>query len=135
MNLQIKRHTLKPTSTLGDLYIDGEFFCRTLERPDVAVEGASHPVCIPLGTYEGSITYFPHMKTDAPLLSGTEPRTGIFIHVGNYPKDSEGCILVGLSQSRDFVGNSRDAFERLMHKLPKESFTVEITTGDAYVIR
>lgn len=135
MNLQVKRHTLTPTSTLGDLYIDGGFFCRTLERPDAAQPGVSGAVCIPLGNYEGSIIYFPHMKEDAPLLNGTEPRTGIFVHVGNYPKDSEGCILVGLSQSRDFVGNSKDAFERLMHKLGKEAFTVEITTGDAYVIR
>jgi len=134
MKLQVTRHTLTPTSTLGDLYIDGSFFCRTLERPDVEQHGAG-AVCIPLGTYGGSITYFPHMKENAPLLSGTEPRTGIFIHVGNYPKDSEGCILIGLSQSKDFVGNSKDAFERLMTKLNNQPFTIEITTGPAYVIR
>lgn len=135
MHLQIKRHTLTPTSTLGDLYIDGAFFCRTLERPDAAQPGVSGAVCIPLGTYGLSVTYFPHMKEDAPLLSGTEPRTGIFIHVGNYPKDSEGCILVGLSQSKDFVGNSKDAFERLMTKLAKNSLSIEITSGQPYVIR
>lgn len=134
MNLQVKRHTLTPTSTLGDLYIDGVFFCRTLERPDAAQPDVEGAVCIPIGKYGGLISYFPHMNEDAPLLTGTEPRTGIFIHVGNYPKDSEGCILVGRSQSRDFVGNSKDAFERLVQKLGKEAFTVEIVTGDAYVI-
>lgn len=134
MNLTINRHTTTPTSTLGDLYIDGEFFCRTLERPEECLSDAKAPFCIPLGKYGASITWFPHMKTNAPLLSGTEPRTGIFMHIGNYPKDSEGCILVGLSQSKDFVGNSRDAFERLMDKLGKNSCTVEITTGEAHVI-
>jgi hypothetical protein len=132
MNLQVKRHTLTPTSTLGDLYIDGKFFCRTLERPDVAQPGVTGAVCIPPGIYGGSIAYFPHIKENAPLLSGTEPRTGIFIHIGNYPKDSIGCILVGLSQSRDFVGNSKEAFERLMAKIGKEPFTVEIAAVTAH---
>lgn len=135
MNLEIHRHTATPTSTLGDLYIDGAFFCRTLERPDADQPEVSGAVCIPLGSYGCAVTYFPHMKEDAPLLSGTEHRTGIFIHVGNYPKDSEGCILVGLSQSRDFVGNSKDAFERLMERIKGQPLAVEITTGDAFVIR
>jgi hypothetical protein len=41
----------------------------------------------------------------------------IMIHWGNYPHDSEGCILVGQSQGQDFIGSSRNAFEILLPKI------------------
>ncbi len=132
MDILIKRHTFLPTSTLGDLYLDGEHFCYTLERPSADLADATEPFCIPEGQYGAIVAFFPHMGEDAVLLSGTEPRTGIFIHVGNYPKNTEGCILVGLSQSADFVGNSKDAFERLMRKVGKNSLTVKVEGGEAW---
>jgi translation elongation factor EF-4 len=46
----------------------------------------------------------------------------VYIHVGNSHKDTDGCILVGDSLTNqgtqsDFLGNSRQAFNRVYNKL------------------
>ncbi len=39
------------------------------------------------------------------------------MHVGNYPKNSKGCILLGNTRALNFVGESRKAFYKLMYDL------------------
>ena len=51
---------------------------------------------------------------------------GIRIHAGNTDKDTEGCLLVGMTRATDFIGQSRLAFTALMDKL-KSSTDVTIT--------
>jgi hypothetical protein len=50
--------------------------------------------CIPAGIYNvrprRSAKYGNHF-----IIEGTEPRTYVLFHKGNYRKDSTGCILVG----------------------------------------
>ncbi len=118
MQLTLHRTKSGPTSTLGFLEIDGVEECYTLERP-AADAGGLAPFCIIPDTYKFTIAYFPHQKIYAPLLEDKHGRTGIFVHPGNFPKDTAGCILVGRSQGKDFVGNSREALDRLMAKLEK----------------
>ena len=56
-------------------------------------------------------------KRELPLLLDVPNFDGIRIHIGNYPKDTEGCILVGRSEKEDYVGESRIAFEALFAKM------------------
>jgi hypothetical protein len=126
MNLTVYRHLKGIRSTLGELWIDGTHFCYTLERPYETVEGAEAPFCIPAGVYPASISWMEDMGIDAPLLQKTEPRTGIFIHYGNYPKDTKGCVLVGSNQDVDYVGESRVTFGSLIKVIGTNTFTVEI---------
>ena len=50
-------------------------------------------------------------------IKGVPNRELILVHVGNYPKNSKGCILVGNTRALNFVGESRKAFYKLMYDL------------------
>jgi Family of unknown function (DUF5675) len=116
MKLVVVRKEFTDKSTIGELSIDGEFFCYTLEDVvrDVKVFGET---AIPAGTYQVSITFSPHFKRDLPLLANVPNYQGVRIHPGNVAADTEGCILVGSTKNKDFIGNSRTTFELLFAKL------------------
>lgn len=72
-----------------------DFTCNTLELP---WKNNQHDIsCIPKGTYKVSAN--PFHSTRRYELQNTSPRTGIFVHEGNYYKDSLGCILLGVKPS------------------------------------
>lgn len=82
--------------------------CYTLERPEVQV---------PPGTYQIEIRHSPRFNRPLPHLLNTEPRTDILIHSGNWPRDTDGCILVGLQVGTDIILQSRLALDPLIQKL------------------
>lgn len=125
MNLTLRRHASGLTCTIGDLYIDGAWFCNTLEdivRPDkVAGETA-----IPAGTYKVVVTESPRFKRRLPLLLNVPNFEGVRIHAGNTDRDTEGCILVGHWGGGEFISDSRAALAVLMERLDGEDATIEI---------
>jgi hypothetical protein len=112
MNLQIKRTNFTDKSTVGELYVNDEFFCYTLEDV-VREEKIKNETAIPAGEYEITITYSPRFKRYLPLLHDVPNFSGVRIHPGNTANDTEGCILVGMTKSTDFIGRSREAFNKL----------------------
>lgn len=119
MELILERIALKDTYTIGKLYIDGIYFCDTLEDKvrDIKIKGET---AIPYGTYKGKITYSPRFKKLLPLILDVPNFSGIRIHSGNTENDTEGCILVGENKVIGKVINSRIIFNKLMSKLDKE---------------
>lgn len=112
MQLLVKRIWKTEHSIIGELSIDGGTCeCFTLERPEVA---------IPAGNYAVSFYDSPKNKRKVPLIL-VPGRKFIEIHIGNFPKETEGCLLVGSARSGDAVGHSKDAFEALMKKLEATS--------------
>jgi len=101
MNLTIYRHTPNTDgdrNNIGDLHIDGEFFCYTLEdeiRPDG--EKVYGKTAIPAGKYEIKVTRSNRFKRDMPLLIDVPMFTGIRLHGGNTSGDSKGCPLVAFN--------------------------------------
>ena len=128
MRLVLKRIALKPKYTIGHLFIDGKYFCDTIEdcvRPEgVKVYGET---AIPAGKYNVIITRSPKYKKDLPLLLDVPGFGGIRIHSGNTEKDSEGCIIVGKNDKVGWVSNSRATMNKLMSILKTaDKITIEI---------
>lgn len=129
MELRLVRNQYSPTSTIGELHVDGAFECFTLEDRvrSTKVAGAT---AIPPGRYEVSVTWSNRFKRPLPLLMDVPNYTGVRIHTGNKAEDTEGCILVGRKRLPDLVGESKLAFDPLFAKiedaLRREKVFVEI---------
>ena len=116
MDLKVIRKQFTDKSTIGDLFVNDEFECFTLEdvvRP-IKIKGMT---AIPSGVYEIVINFSARFQKLLPLLLNVPNFDGIRIHPGNTDKDTEGCILVGKTKQTDLIGNSRVAFEALFNKL------------------
>ena len=86
MLIKLIRNQPQGKALFGQLYVDGEYFCDTLENTDYA---------IPTGFYRLRVTMSPRFRIYLPLLDGVIGRSGIRIHAGNTIDHTEGCILVG----------------------------------------
>ncbi len=120
MKITVNR-TVFGKATTGDLLIDGEQFCYSLEDMDRKLESGGTKVpretCIPRGTYQVIVNFSQHFKRELPLLLDVPQFEGVRIHPGNTPADTEGCILVGSSVQGDTLINSRTAFELLLARI------------------
>ena len=72
---------------------------------------------IPEGSYRLLITKSPRFKKWLPYVQGVPGFEGIRIHAGNYPDDTQGCILVGENKVKGMVVNSRIWLHRLMNRI------------------
>lgn len=128
MLIEVKRFEFKDTYTIGKMYIDNIYECYTLE--DVVRKGAkvNGQTAIPTGTYNLIINHSNRFNRDLPLLENVPNFTGVRIHSGNTSANTEGCILVGTTWSgKDFIGNSKVAFNKLFEKLKKaKKVTIKI---------
>jgi hypothetical protein len=118
VNLLIIRETFSEVSTIGKLFLDGEFLCDTLENP--YLDNQRNISCIPEGEYpvrirlprESATRDYMHL-----LVKDVPNRDYILFHIGNSAKDTRGCILVGIGTEQDLVKNSRLAMELLMKEI------------------
>ena len=125
MDLRVKRLEFSDDSTIGELSVDGQFECYTLEdkvRP-VKIKGKT---AIPVGQYEVVINFSQRFQKPLPLLLNVPNFEGVRIHPGNIPANTEGCILVGDTRGVDFIGQSRAAFDRLFEKMKIAAETQKI---------
>jgi hypothetical protein len=127
MKLKLVRDSSTDDTTIGNLYIENEWFCFTLEDK-VREKKIYGETAIPAGTYKVVITWSPRFKRQLPLLVDVPGFDGIRIHPGNTHKDTEGCILVGEYVEGEFLYKSKIAFDRLYTILikSKDSITIEI---------
>lgn len=112
MNLLLLRDKSSEFSTIGELFLDVQHFCWTLEDVvrDIKIVGET---AIPAGTYEITLTFSHRFQRILPLLMNVVGYEGVRIHPGNRATDTEGCILLGLNKSRDFISSSKVAFAKL----------------------
>jgi hypothetical protein len=130
MELQVLRKESTNISTIGSFFINGAFAYNSLELPWSDGANVHKANCILPATYPVIIDYSPHFKRDMPHILNVPDRDEIRIHVGNYPKDTEGCVLIGLSKGHDFIGQSvaafSDFFAILTNALKSEKVNITI---------
>lgn len=120
MELTLKRTESTGAHTGGQMFIDGKYFCETLEDPerDIEEEGKVYgKTAIPLGRYEVEVTYSPKFKRMMPLIKDVPYFDGIRIHAGNTVADTDGCPLVGTERKQGYLSNSRVKENELTAKL------------------
>ena len=118
VNLLILRDTFTEESTLGELFVNGERFCDTLELP--YRDNRRSVSCIPIGRYKVRMRYPRESATRDYLhllVQDVPNRDYILFHRGNTSKDTRGCILVGLGSQQDIVNNSTLAMDLLMKEV------------------
>lgn len=124
MELKVTRNWKKSEYTIGRMYVNGEFFCNTLEdkvRDLPKEKKVPGKTAIPAGRYRVILTTSARFKRLLPLLLNVPYFEGIRIHSGNTAADTEGCILVGDNTVKGKVLNSRARERELMDILMSAS--------------
>ncbi len=120
--LELNRIAKKPLYTIGRLFVDGKYFCDTLEdrcRDFDKEEKVMNETAIPEGIYEVIVNVSARFKRKLPLLLDVPHFSGIRIHRGNTDKDTSGCILVGENKQPGRVINSTGYELRLTELIEK----------------
>ena len=120
MLIEVKRRFKGPQYTIGFMYIDGRYFCDTLEDRvrDLAKESKiKHETAIPEGEYKVIVNRSPRFKRDLPRLLNVPQFEGILIHAGNTQHNTSGCILVGENKIKGRLINSKPYETRLVQLL------------------
>lgn len=152
MRLKIDRTYKKADYTIGRLFVNGIYFCDTLEDRDrglnsnyteaaIKLAKVAGLTAIPTGTYKVVLSVSPKFggKDWATRYGGLVPEilkvkgfSGVRIHPGNGPEQTFGCPLVGDNKVKGGLINSQKRYIELMgkHLLPawerKEEITIVI---------
>ena len=116
--MRLDRLQRRREGIFGDLSINGEHLAQTLEHAYESADGQFYPK-VPAGTYT--------------CKRGAHRLHGILFHCGNFNRDSEGCVLLGNSVTKQENGEqmltgSKDAFARFMARLEGQE-TFELTVA------
>lgn len=134
--VMIERLPGSDDGTPGDLYIDGRWFCHTLELP--WRDNAPRVSCIPPGSYRIAVKNSPRFGRVYRLYS-VPGRSEILIHSGNWAGDValgyrshvQGCILLGNRRGRldgqTAVLVSKPAVTAFMERLEYKPSEIVIT--------
>lgn len=125
MKIKVDRIYKGESYTIGKMYLNGEYFCDTLEDAIRPVK-IPNETAIPAGTYKVEVTYSPRFKRNLPLLVDVPNYTGIRIHNGSNKDHTSGCILVGFNTSKGKLTDSRKTSDQLTNLLESLSEPIEI---------
>lgn len=127
MKLLLKRNRFYKDSTHGSLFVNGKYYCDTLEPHAIDWERESKvngKTAIPEGTYRVAPSYSSRFKKLMPFVCEVPYFKGVMIHPGNNANDTKGCILVGEFARPGWIRNSRNTFDSLK-VLIAEAYAVE----------
>ena len=148
MELRLRRIARMETYTIGRLYVDGVYFCDTIEDKDRGLKQSlpasvnkamkkAGATAIPTGKYQVTLKIKSQrfsQRKQYEFCGGYLPRMinvpafeGVLIHIGNTAKDTEGCILVGRNTKVGKVLDSGVTFRALYAKLKEAKGYIYIT--------
>ena len=140
MNVTIKRTDISEQGAFSEVYDDlARQIAVGLERAFHATKTVAREIVdiwapkIPEGAYEcvrgkhrldGMLEDFETFE-----ITGVDGHTGLLFHWGNWTKDSDGCVLLGTTRSKDMIMESRQAFNRFMAlQAGVDKFTLQVTS-------
>ena len=151
MKLTVKRTTSRSSYTLGELYIDGQFFCSTLEDLDRGltqdmplnlIKSLKIPgkTAIPKGTYKVTLDvvspkfskypfYMKVCEGKLPRLIDVKGYEGVLIHVADGIKRDallQGCIGIGNLSSEEYLINGKQVFTEFYNRIKGNDVELEI---------
>ena len=152
MEILLTRGYKKADYTIGELKIDGEFVCSTLEDTDRGLDDGMElwkirnmkiptRTAVPTGRYEVLLDVvspkFSQRDFYKQVCEGRLPRIkdvkgfeGILMHCGSDHTHSEGCILVGMNTQVGKLTDSKETFKKIygmMQEAHKRGETIHIT--------
>jgi hypothetical protein len=150
MELLLSRDYKKDKYTIGRLYINGKFFCNTIEDKDRNLNSSMSEsqikglkvygeTAIPIGTYIIDMNtvspkfskYSFYLKTcsgKVPRLQNVKGFDGILIHVADGPKGAtliQGCIGVGYNTIKGGLTEGKKVFTELYKQLLQDKLQGE----------
>jgi len=138
MKLLLQRKVLTDKYTQGVLYVNGIFFCHTIEDKVRAKAGmwkrifkVKAQTAIAYGTYPVLVTWSPRFKRQLTGVFNVPDFLGIRIHNGTSELSSEGCIIVSHQVEKPGrLVNDKQAMNQLCILIEdaqkKEKVTLEI---------
>lgn len=135
--LKVTRNWKKDAYTVGRFFVDGKYWCNTLEDKDRDLH-SSMPIssirakkvygetAIPRGQYQIELSYSQKFapRTWAKKYGGLVPEiknvkgySGVRIHPLNTAKDSLGCIGLGENRTKGRIDNSTKWYYKLMDEI------------------
>ena len=118
MNLVVQRILQTKRSTSGRLSIDGVPSFVVLEPPPIPnpPPDGNGFVCIPPGIFPVTIQWSDRWQKPVPHILNVPGRTAIEWHPGNWPRNTDGCGLIGkdFGDQPDYVSQSDASFTALM---------------------
>ena len=132
MRIIVKRIAKRETYTIGRMFIDGVYFCDTIEDKDRGLKQGMplseiqrikvmHETAVPTGTYKVIVNMSPAKQRLLPRLLDVPGFEGILVHRGNSASDSSGCLCVGENKVVGKVINSTGYELKLVEMLKNES--------------
>ena len=150
MEIKVKRITpIDYPYTIGKMYIDGDYFCDTIEDTDrglsqdmseeeIKSKKIYGQTAIPSGRYKVLMNvvspkfskkqfYMDVCQGRVPRLEGVKAFSGILLHCAATADNVEGCIGVGYNTIKGQLTNSKEAFEKMYKKLSSTDEKIWIT--------
>ena len=142
MEIKVHRKYKKSAYTIGRMYVDGMFFCNTLEDKCRGLDDSMDideilkikvygKTAIPTGKYDVKYVLSPKFGRKMPRLQNVKGFEGILIHALNKPEETEGCIGVGLNTAVGRLTSSRWYSDLLNERIERamargQNITIEI---------
>lgn len=113
VKLRLVRSEFTCDSVKGSLYLGDLHLCDTLENYPKSIEEGEYVVNFSLtpswSRFYGHSAYQYQLR-----VLDKNGRQGILFHIGNFPDDSDGCILVGHDIfERNSISDSRSTYRQL----------------------
>lgn len=114
--ITVTRYSHNSTCTLSRVEFDGLIF-QGLEPTDHIPSGSYLMRLTTSPKFSAKYPYHKHPHNYVPIVCGVPNYEGIRIHCGNYPSDTIGCLLLGMSTNGVSINRSAIAYDHFLDRI------------------